>query len=241
MAPQLSSWYGLEKLCRLSNARHFGKTLRMEQVDYQSLIEHYEGCLERHGDTHLGVDWPNPHDAATRYRVMLELLGADAQQPGVSLLDFGCGTAHLWQYMQEQGSSDLRYIGLDASSKFVELSQQKFPGVEFHCLDALADAAPLPEVDYIVMNGVLTEKRGMTFDAMWEYTQRLLERVFPAARRGLAFNVMSKHVDWERDDLFHLPFDQLAAFLRQRLSRHIRFRADYGLYEYTTYVYREPR
>jgi hypothetical protein len=91
------------------------------------------------------------------------------------------------------------------------------------------------------MNGVLTEKRGMTFDAMWEYSQRLLERVYPAARRGIAFNVMSKHVDWERDDLFHLPFDALAAFLRQKLSRHIRFRADYGLYEYTAYVYREPR
>ena len=33
----------------------------------------------------------------------------------------------------------------------------------------------------------------------------------------------------------------LAVFLRQRLSRHIRFRADYGLYDYTAYVYREPR
>ena len=27
----------------------------------------------------------------------------------------------------------------------------------------------------------------------------------------------------------------------QRLNRHVRFRADYGLYEYTAYVYREPR
>ena len=30
---------------------------------------------------------------------------------------------------------------------------------------------------------------------------------------GIAFNVMTKHVDWERDDLFHLPFDQLAEWL----------------------------
>jgi SAM-dependent methyltransferase len=213
----------------------------MDGAAYQSLIEHYEGCLERHGDSHLGVDWPNPRDAETRYRVMLDVMGDDAQAPDVSLLDFGCGAAHLWQYMAEQGRAKVRYVGLDASPKFVELSRSKFPQLEFHCIDALGDSAPLPEADYIVMNGVLTEKRGLSFDAMWDYAQRLLERVYPAARSGLAFNVMSKHVDWERDDLFHLPFDTLAAFLRQRLSRHVRLRADYGLYEYTAYVYREPR
>ena len=64
------------------------------------------------------------------------------------------------------------------------------------------------------------------------------QRVFEKARVGIAFNVMSKHVDWERDDLFHLPFDVLAGFLRRELSRHYVFRANYGLYEYTTYVYR---
>ncbi len=55
----------------------------------------------------------------------------------------------------------------------------------------------------------------------------------------MAFNVMSKHVDWEREDLFHLPFDTLAEFLKKELTRNFVFRNDYGLYEYTTYVYRE--
>lgn len=213
----------------------------MEGASYQSLIKHYEGCLERHGDCHLGVDWPNPLDAATRYRVMLEVMGSDISDPAASLLDFGCGTAHLRHYMVEQGITNIRYVGLDASAKFVELSRAKYPELDFYCIDALSDGTPLPPVDYVVMNGVLTEKRALSFDAMWDYAQQLLVRVFPAARRGLAFNVMSKHVDWERDDLFHLPFDLLASFLRTRLSRHIRFRADYGLYEYTAYVYREPR
>lgn len=213
----------------------------MDRPGYRTLIDHYEGCLERHGDSHLGVDWPNASDAEIRYRVMAEVMSpADATEP-VSLLDFGCGAAHLYDYLQRQGRTNVRYIGLDASPKFVELSQAKFPHLKFLCLDALADAAPLPSVDYLVMNGVLTEKRGMSFDEMWAYAQRLIERVFPAVQRGLAFNVMSKHVDWERDDLFHLPFDALADFLKRRVSRHVCFRADYGLYEYTAYVFREPR
>jgi hypothetical protein len=61
---------------------------------------------------------------------------------------------------------------------------------------------------------------------------------FAKARVGVAFNVMSTHVDWERDDLFHLPMDVLGSFLTKNLSRKFVIRSDYGLYEYTTYVYK---
>ena len=44
------------------------------RAGYQSIIEHYEACLARHGDSHLGVDWPNAADAETRYRVMLDVI-----------------------------------------------------------------------------------------------------------------------------------------------------------------------
>ena len=212
----------------------------MTRAGYLTLIDHYESCLAAHGDSHRGVDWPNAADAETRYRVMLDVIDAPTTQ-NVSLLDFGCGAAHLYEYIGRRNRANIEYVGLDGSRKFVSLCQQKFPEISFHCMDVLADDTPLPQVDYVVMNGVFTEKRALTFQEMWTHTQQLLERVFQAARIGIAFNVMSKHVDWERDDLFHLPFDVLAEFLRRKLSRHFRFRADYGLYEFTTYVYREPR
>jgi hypothetical protein len=47
------------------------------------------------------------------------------------------------------------------------------------------------------------------------------------------------HLDWQRDDLFHVSFDSMAQFLTKRISRHFQFRQDYGLYEFTTYAYRE--
>lgn len=207
---------------------------------YHSLVEHYERCLAEHGDSHLGVDWPNARDAETRYRVMLDVIAPAPERP-VTLLDFGCGAGHLYEYLLQQGRAEIEYVGVDASAQFVELCRRKFPHVRFHCLDVLAGDSALPEADYVVMNGVLTEKRGLAFDEMRDYMERLLVRVFRCARVGLAFNVMSAHVDWQRDDLFHMPYDRLAEFLRNHLSRHFLFRADYGLYEYTTYVYRKPR
>jgi SAM-dependent methyltransferase len=210
----------------------------MEARKYLDIVSHYESCLERHGDTHLGVDWPKQDDVTTRHRVMLEVIKPEHRDETVSLLDFGCGAAHLYEYIRENGIATIEYAGLDLSDKFIELCRSKFPANNFYCLDLLADNDALPSFDYIVMNGVFTEKRSLTFDEMLNYFKQLVSKVFAKAERGIAFNVMSKHVDWEREDLFHLPFDTLAAFLKRELSRNFVIRNDYGLYEYTTYVYR---
>lgn len=205
---------------------------------YLSIISHYEECLEEHGDTHLGVDWPKADDAEKRYRVMLDVIRPESGGRRTSLLDFGCGAAHLNEYILKNRIDNVEYAGLDLSEKFVDLARSKFPATQFFCLDVLDQEARLPDFDYIVLNGVFTEKRELSFDEMFGYFRQLVRRVFEFARVGIAFNVMSKHVDWEREDLFHLPFDTLASFLREELTRNFVFRSDYGLYEYTTYVYR---
>jgi cyclopropane fatty-acyl-phospholipid synthase-like methyltransferase len=204
---------------------------------YHTLIRHYEDCLARHGDTHRGVDWPNADDAAKRYQVMLDVIKPSHEE--TTLLDFGCGASHLYQYMLERGVTGVRYAGLDASPAFCELSSKKYPHNEYTCVDVLDAPERLGEFDYVVMNGVFTEKRELSYDAMWDYFRRVLRVVFGKTRRGIAFNVMSKEVDWERDDLFHVPLTDLTHFLARELSRHYVVRHDYGLYEYTTYVYKE--
>lgn len=207
--------------------------------NYQTIVSHYEECLEQHGDNHRGVDWPKKEDAEIRYQVMLDLIQlASPPAAPVRLLDFGCGASHLWEYILARGIKNITYSGLDLSPKFVALSQSKFPANVYYCLDLLEESVEIPTFDYIVLNGVFTEKRSLEFEEMFAYFKLLVKRVFARAEVGIAFNVMSKHVDWERDDLFHLPFDLLAGFLSNEVSRNFVFRNDYKLYEYTTYVYR---
>lgn len=212
--------------------------LNMQEKKYLQIVSHYESCLAAHGDSHLGVDWPCPRDAETRYRVMLEVIEPEIPSP-VTLLDFGCGASHLYEFIQRTNRTGIQYSGLDVSSCFIDLCQRKFPENTYFCLDVLDSVERLPGFDYVVMNGVFTEKRELTFDEMFSYVQKVLRAVFPLARRALAFNVMSAHVDWTRADLFHLPFDLLVPFLKRDLSRHFVIRNDYGLFEYTVYVYRQ--
>jgi len=209
----------------------------MSRRKYLDIVAHYESCLEKHGDSHLGVDWPKLEDVQTRYRVMLDVIRSQGPDR-VALLDFGCGASHLYEYILRQGLTYIHYSGLDLSSKFIGLARNKFPSVTYYCADILEADDGLPLFDYVVANGVFTEKRALNFHDMLKYFESLVLRLFEHVRIGLAFNVMSKHVDWERDDLFHLPFDVLAAFLKNKVSRHFVIRQEYGLYEYTVYVYR---
>lgn len=204
---------------------------------YADIVAHYESCLERYGDTHLGVDWPKEDDVKKRYQVMLDVVKTAAETT-IKLLDFGCGAAHLYEYILRQTITNIEYSGLDISEKFIELSQKKFPQIKFYYLDILKNDAGLLDFDYIVMNGVFTEKRSLSYEEMLPYFKQVILKVFAKAKRGIAFNVMSSHVDWQRDDLFHLPLDTLAAFLVKNLSRNFVIRNDYGLYEYTVYVYK---
>jgi SAM-dependent methyltransferase len=210
----------------------------MNHPRYLNIVSHYEKCLEQHGDTHRGVDWPKAEDASVRYSIMLDLIQTPSGDGTVQLLDFGCGAAHLYEHIQAHDLRNVEYSGLDLSNKFVELSRRKFPSRLFYHGDILENNEIIPQFDYIVMNGVFTEKRDLSFEQMLDYFKRLVRAVWKKVDRGLAFNVMSKQVDWERDDLFHLPFDTLAAFLTSEITRKFIIRNDYGLYEYTTYIYR---
>ena len=209
----------------------------MMKKKYDKIVEHYEECLEKHGDNHLGVDWPKLEDVNTRYKVMLDIIPFDeASNTAVTLLDFGCGTAHLFDFIQKNKYENITYAGLDISQKFVNVAQEKYKENTFFCVDILENLNAIPNFDYIVMNGVFTEKRELSFEEMWAYFTQMISVVYQKCDKGFAFNVMSKNVDWEREDLFHVSYDLLSDFLCKNLTRNHIIRNDYGLYEYTVYV-----
>jgi SAM-dependent methyltransferase len=212
----------------------------MSSKIYQPIVTHYEACLEKYGDSHLGVDWPKLEDAEKRYQVMLEIAQfSKTQIEKFALLDLGCGAGHLLHFIQKNKMQDrYDYSGADISQKFIELCRNKFPMVTFQVVDVMTEDNKLAYYDLIVMNGVFTEKRELSFEEMWGYFTSMLKKTFIYAKVGIAFNVMSKQVDWERSDLFHVPHDLLADFLTKEMSRNYVIRNDYGLYEYTVYVYK---
>lgn len=204
---------------------------------YSSIVAHYEDCLSRFGDTHLGVDWQNADDARKRYQIMLDIIKSEASEI-VTLLDFGCGTAGLLDYINEKKILCIDYSGLEISTKFFDVSKKKYPNNTFFNIDILDKNFLLPYFDYIVINGVFTEKVDLSHNIMFSYFRSMIEKIYPYCRKGLAFNLRSKQVMVEDQDLFHLSLDELAWFLVKKFGRNFIIRNDYGLEEYTVYVYK---
>lgn len=206
---------------------------------YRAIQRHYEQTLARFGPNANGMDWPDAEDLQTRFRVMLS--GVPRTDEPVRLLDVGCGAGLLLDHLATDPPPwTWTYAGLDISPAMIEQARTRHPEARFVVRDLIAEPDLGETCDFAILNGVFTIKHNLSQENMEGFVQSLLGAVWPLCRVGLAFNVMSTHVDWMRDDLFHWPMDSAAAFATGALSRQVRIRADYGLYEYTTFVYREP-
>jgi SAM-dependent methyltransferase len=204
-------------------------------MNYLKIAEHYNHCFETHGDNHLGVDWPVYEDTLVRYQVMFDMI---KDKKIVSLLDFGCGLGHFYDFLKTNNfNNHINYSGLDINENFCKICKEKNPDINFYHEDILINNS-IPYFDYIICNGTFTEKRELSQKEMMDFTCSVLKNLWEKTNIGISFNLMSKIVDWERDDLFHVSMDEICLFLKNNLSRNFIIRNDYKLYEYTIYVYK---
>ena len=190
----------------------------------------------RYGPNHKGMDWPNHSDLKKRFSAHLKIL---ENHDDVTLLDLGCGAGLLVDYLQEfYSKKSLLYHGIDISELMIDEAKKKHPHNKFEVLDILNDDDNIPSSDFVIANGLFTEKLTLSFKEMNDFMEAMLIKMFQSCTIGISFNLMSSHVDWERSDLFHVSIDQVVQFLTKNVSRKLNIFMDYGLYEYTIHVYK---
>lgn len=206
----------------------------------KALLTYYDSHLARFGDTARGAAWPDEDGRQARFRFGLEPVLQHMNGRPFVLCDLGCGTGELHRHLGEAGLDHVAYVGIDRSEAAIAIARRKFPGATFHCLDILDGPAELIDqalsCDFVFANGLFTVKHEATHADMWRFMTSMLEAAWSRARHGVAFNVMSKIVDYERDDLFHVAWDDLARFLRGLPGATVGLRADRGFYEIMAHV-----
>lgn len=212
----------------------------MSKKKYQEIGMHYANCLMKHGDSHFGVDWPTEEGAIRRYDVMIEFVTQHMKKDYVKVLDFGCGLSGLWERIVEIGlENSVDYWGIDIVQEYVDVSHKKFPDNNYRCIDILAEDAPdIGEYDYVLLNGLFTQKMSLDNEEMFNFLGEVLVTLFQHTRVGIQFNLMSPLVDFKRDGAFHLDFDSLSSFITAKLSRKFVIRHDIFPYEYFCIVYK---
>lgn len=189
--------------------------------------------------------WPlNASDHAARYAVLLSAIefGKYSVERPLRLLDVGCGFGLLLDYLKDNSLLELvDYTGVDLVESILQEAQSRWPANRFDRRDVRDRPYGIETFDYCILCGIFTTKNGNNYDDTIALAESTLKAVWPSVKLGLGFNSMSTHVDWERDDLFHWPLDDIMTFCKRDLSRHVALHLDYGLWEVSTLVRKAPR
>ena len=204
------------------------------------LTEHYEACLAAHGSTPQGMDWGADETRLNaRFDTICRAIGLDEDDRSISLLDVGCGCGLFLDYLSLRYHDRVDYIGVDASSLMIDAARDRHPSSRWLTMD-ITEPVNLPTCDWVVANGLLTERRSVDESDMLAFAWIAIYNMFQLCRVGIVFNVLSSHVNYRQPTLFYWDPGQMMSDVAIKLSRHITILHDLPSYDYFCCVRREP-
>jgi len=204
----------------------------------KALGRYYSEKFSLHGPSPEGVDWGSDQAMMfLRYDKMLSVADYVAGNKP-SLLDVGCGYGGLREYAISK-HIDLDYTGIDVAGNMIEWAMVNMSSGNFTHGDIL-DYRFDRDFDYVVCNGILTQKLETAGLQMDQFAAQLIRRMFSLCKIGIAFNVMTTKVNYYSNNLYYRNPAELFSWCLSEISPHIRLDHSYPLYEYTIYLYRKP-
>ncbi|MDQ6965833.1 MAG: class I SAM-dependent methyltransferase [Mariprofundaceae bacterium] len=138
-----------------------------------------------------------------------EALAGVGDLNGCSLLDVGCGHGDLKGFLDEH-FHDFSYVGIDQMAEFIERARSLY-GQRPSCYFCVADfsEAELPRADYVFASGVLGYRCAES-----GYYFTMIEKLFRAARRAFAFNMLDVESFPQHPLLVGHDADEVMAFCK---------------------------
>lgn len=203
------------------------------------LGEHYENSFDKFGAVPKGVDWGCKEDVNLRYSKMLSVINEDKSSPkeSFSILDVGCGYGGLKEYNDLYENRNIIYTGIDIAENMIEYAREKYKDVSF-IQGSIFDLDDNERFDFVVCNGILTQKLSISIMEMDKFAHELIGKMFSICKIGIAFNIMTTKVDFMVDNLYYRNPIDMFAYCFNTVSHKIRIDHGYNLYEYTVYLYK---
>ena len=206
------------------------------------VLTYYRQKLAEHGPTIRGLDWSNQD----RQRLVFEQITKICCSPrsggrdsGFSLLDYGCGLGSLLGYLMENSWPCQKYTGFDLIPDMLAAGKELHGDLKIAEFTDQEDS--LEPADYVVASGLITVKADADFSAWQKYVLQKIQRMWSLAKKGLAFNSLTKYSDPPKmqDHLYYADPCFLFDYCKTNLSRNVALLHDYGLYEFTILVRRD--
>ncbi len=204
---------------------------KVKPVSALSLVEQYQRAFAVHGDTAAGVLWPRG-----RQNLRFNALTRHFTGNGFSVLDYGCGLAHLKAYL-DQRFARYEYYGADLVPEFIHAAAAKYPDANIQLVRSHADVSTT--VDHVVISGTFNIIDGIDRTAYVERVEAALSHLFGLARVSLSVNFMTDRVDFVQPQALHMNIEEMMNFMRRHLSPRLQVDESYMPYEFTIVVLKD--
>jgi len=193
----------------------------------------YTDSLKAHGAASRAVGWEDDNRHTLRFGKLAEVIDRTSADPLV-VNDLGCGYGAMFHYLDRLLPGHLsRYNGYDISADMVTAA-------ETHVRDPRArfvlSASATEDADYGFVSGSFNVKMDATDEAWTAHVKESLLALAARSRRGIAFNLLTTHVDWRAEHLYYGDPTEYFEFCRCHISRRVALFHDYPLYEWTILV-----
>ena len=208
----------------------------MSETIRQAIGRYYEDRLSQFGPTPRGVDWNSAESQALRFDKLLDLLAGSPYQdePGVSLLDVGCGYGALLDHLETLGVA-VDYRGFDVSEAMVDAARARHQASRSVFT---SDVAALQRASFAVASGIFNVKLHHSTEQWRAYVLETIGSLDALSTRGFAFNMLSTYSDPEkrREDLFYADPCEMFDLCKRRFATRVALLHDYPLFEFTVLV-----
>jgi SAM-dependent methyltransferase len=195
-------------------------------------IEQFFEGLAGKGDSHAGVGWPTIENQTIRFDAALRLIEPGAE--GFTVNDFGCGLAHMYDYMKAKGLPMKGYRGYDLSERSLAVARERLGSeVELIRSDHLTGQA-----DYSFACGIFNTRLDATDEEWLAFMKSVVLDLHEHSTRGFAFSSLSTYVDWREPQLYYADPMEMFTFCKEEVSPRVALLHDYPIYEWTMLVRR---
>lgn len=200
----------------------------MENEERRKIADFYDSRVREHGDSPQAVGWKSKLQQRLRFDVMVQWGVVNLGR----VLDLGCGSGDLLDYLQSRGLDYDAFYGIDLSPLMVRMCQDKHSEEKaIFLVQDILDIEIEEKFDTVLMSGALNFKTGQPriqrlealFTSIWKVSA-------PGAK--FAVNFLSANVDYEAEINQHYEKSETLA-VAQRFASSLTLIEDYGLYEFT--------
>jgi trans-aconitate methyltransferase len=196
-----------------------------------NIIKQYKNSFAEHGNSPNSVFWPKGRQAE-RFKALTQQIATE----NFSVLDFGCGLAHLRNYLTDHFSNQNIYTGADIVDDFIQENKKNFPKDTFTLIQSHKDISE--EYDYIVSSGAFNMLYTDNIKDHKEIIFDILSHLFSKSKIYLSVNFMTDAVDFIQPGAYHQNIPELYDFITKNLSKRVVIDQSYMPYEYTVTIFK---